>query len=88
MIDETPERLCQFNDQEIRRKGKLLMAKVGTTLGTTCARDGARHPLDYKAREREVVTTKVGLQIAPESCPVAPAGIMDSGINETAGGGP
>jgi len=29
MIDEALERMCQFNDQEIRRKGKLLMAKVG-----------------------------------------------------------
>lgn len=33
MIDEALERMCQFNDQEIRRKGKLLMAKVGRRRG-------------------------------------------------------
>jgi len=52
MIDEAAERMCQFNDQEIRRKGKLLMTKVGRRWEWR-ARAAGRHTLSITKRANE-----------------------------------
>lgn len=72
MIDGAPERMSRFNDREIRRKGKLLMIKVGRTVGG--------NSLDYKARAGESRVTNC----APKVALMLYSGIMDPGINETA----
>lgn len=85
MIDEVPERMCQFNDQEIRRKGKLLMAKVVAT-ARACERAG--ETLSITKREREATARRRRVTNCARKLPATPSragGIMDSRINETAG---
>lgn len=83
MIDEAPERMSRFNDREIRRKGKLLMTKVGPSVGGVGGRerDGVELSRLQSARARAGDTN-----CARKFTPLLYSGIMDPGINETAGG--